>query len=209
MDDVVIFGKGNLKEWEKIWDLINLFSRATGMTVRRRRSFFLYNIIQEEELQSLKAMFPIEFIPLNEGFKYLGYFLKPNNYKKADWLWLLKKVETKIKHWTHRWLSLGGRLVLVKSVLESILVYWLSLVHVPKSIFEGIRKSCASFLWLGKRKTGFHLAKWSMLLKSKSFGGQGLKDIRNFSKALAAKSLWRCCVQDSRVWGNIVRAKYL
>ena len=144
-------------------------------------------------------MFPMEFRPLNKGLKYLGFFLKENNYRKADWFSLLKKVESKIKLWTHRWLSLGGRLVLVKSFLESIHVYRLSLAHVPKSILEGIRKYCAGFLWQGKKKNGFHLANWGLLSKSKSFGGWGLKDIRIFSRAL----------QDSGLWGTIVIAKYL
>ena len=100
------------------------------MLVSMRKSFFLYNQVKEEEPELLKSMFPTEFRPLNEGFNYLGYRLKPNSYRKVDWLWILKKVESKIQHWTHRWLSLGGRLVLIKSVLESIHVYWLSLAYV-------------------------------------------------------------------------------
>lgn len=74
---------------------------------------------------------------------------------------------------------------------------------------EKIKKLCANFLWLGKKNNGFHLAKWNLLTKSKSLGGWGLKDIKTFSKALVAKSLWRCCIQDSRIWVKIVRAKYL
>lgn len=79
MDDVVVFGKGSIKEWEKIWDLINFFCRATGMLISLRKSCFLYNLIKDEELDILKSMFPKEFRPLNIGFKYLGYFLKLNN----------------------------------------------------------------------------------------------------------------------------------
>ena len=34
--------------------------------------------------------------------------------------------------WSHRWLSRASRLVLVKSVLEAIPVYWMSLSWIPK-----------------------------------------------------------------------------
>jgi hypothetical protein len=53
----------------------------------------------------------------------MGYFLKPNDYNILDWMWFLMNDEDQIICWCHEWLSLGGHLVLVKSVLESILVY--------------------------------------------------------------------------------------
>jgi hypothetical protein len=53
---------------------------------------------------------------LEQGLKYLGFFLKPNQYKKCDWQWLIAKVEKKINTWCNRWLSRGGHLVLVKAV---------------------------------------------------------------------------------------------
>ena len=46
VDDVLLFGKGNSQEWRKLWELVNLLCRATGMLVSPRKSFFLYNEIQ-------------------------------------------------------------------------------------------------------------------------------------------------------------------
>jgi len=43
-------------------------------------------------------------------------------------------------NWCFIWLSHGDRLTLVKSVLESIHVYWFSLTHIPKGMFDKIRK---------------------------------------------------------------------
>ena len=58
-----------------------------------------------------------------EEVKYLGYYLKENNHRVADWNMILQKIEKRIGCWSFRWLSLGGRLVLAKAVLQSILVY--------------------------------------------------------------------------------------
>jgi hypothetical protein len=55
-----------------------------------------------------------------------------------DWKWLIIKVEQRISNLCHRWLTLGGRFILVKSILESIPVFWLSLAKVPKSILDKI-----------------------------------------------------------------------
>jgi hypothetical protein len=77
---------------------------------------------------------PYEVKSIDEGFKYLGFFLKPNCYSVNDWRWLIIKVEKIISNWCHRWLTLGGIFILVKSVLESIHVYCLYLAKVPKRI---------------------------------------------------------------------------
>ena len=74
--------------------------------------------------------------------KYLGYYLKPNDYIKFDWLWLIKTVKKIIDHWCHRWLCLGGRLILVKSVLGIILVHCMTLSKLPKYILEKIKQKC-------------------------------------------------------------------
>jgi len=76
-----------------------------------------------------------------------------------DWIWLEKKFDKRSMSWSHRWLSLGGRVILVKVVLESIFAYWLSMEKIPKSVLNNIRKRMISFLWSGKKVIeGMHLA---------------------------------------------------
>ena len=70
---------------------------------------------------------PFQVGGLDVSLKYLGFQLKPNAYQKGDWMWLIAKIEKRIKGWSHRWLSWAGRLDLVKSVLEAIPFYWMAL----------------------------------------------------------------------------------
>jgi hypothetical protein len=136
----------------------------------------------------LKEFLPFETKPVDSGFKYLGCFLKPNCYTKSDWRWLEKKFDARISNWSHRWLSLGGRVILVKSVLESIPVYWLSLANIPKCTLNNIRRRMFNFLWTGnKLKEGVHLISWKKLAKPKKVGGWGIKNIFIFGKALSSK----------------------
>lgn len=121
------------------------------------KSLILKSEILEELQSQLVSFIPYNFGPLDGGFKYLGYFLKPNSYHVNDWLCLLKKIDSRINVWCNCWLSLGGRLVLLKSVLESILIYWLSLAKVPKSIFDWIRKNVLVFFGQAKGKKRLYL----------------------------------------------------
>ena len=83
--------------------------------------------------------------PIEVGFKYLGFYLKSLKYITMDWIWLVKKFDKRIGHWAHRFLSLGDCLVLIRAVLVGILVYLLSLVLIPVSIMNIIRKKIYYF----------------------------------------------------------------
>jgi hypothetical protein len=179
------------------------------MAFSPQKSLFLEVGWEEEDLALLKVILPFEVKPVEDGFKYLGCFLKPNCYINSDWNWLVKKFEKRIANWSHRWLSLGGRVTLGKVVLESILVYWLSFAKIPKSILNTIRRKMFSFLWTGKKiKEGIHLISWNKIAKPKKMGGWGIKNIFTFGKALAAKSLWRCLMVPG-LWHEVILKKYL
>ena len=94
--DVLLFGKRSLFEWNGYKDILDLFNNAIGMAFNESKSCFLAHEVEEDSLVDIKAIFPFEVQKLTNGFKYLGYFLKPNNYKVGDWRWLVRKVEKRI-----------------------------------------------------------------------------------------------------------------
>ena len=108
--------------------------------------------------------------------KYLGFYLKPCRYLLKDWDWLIAKAEKRIMLWSHRWLSRGGKLVLIKSVLEAFPVYWMHF-WIPAGIIEKIRKLCFKFLLSSGNGSSSRMPwnSWKVLARPKSMGGWGLK----------------------------------
>jgi hypothetical protein len=94
--------------------LLTNFCLASDMDVNCQKSCFLAQNIDPSLKQRLKEVFNIQFVSIDQGMKYLGFYLKPNNYRVTDWKWMIQKVEKRIGNWTFRWLSLGGRLILAK-----------------------------------------------------------------------------------------------
>lgn len=131
---MVLFELGFIEEWVVYKEMLETFCRATGMVVNETKSIFLEYGLDQSTKDHIIDMFPYQCQDVELGFKYLGFVLNPNNYKKEDWYWLLREIEKRIGHWTNRWLSLGGRLILVKFVLENIPVYWMCLSKIPISI---------------------------------------------------------------------------
>ena len=111
--------------------------------------------------------------------------------------------------WCFKWLLMGGRLVLVKSILESMHVYWMALAGIPITILNNIKKVMINFLWSGMgEKIRFPLAHWEQIFLLKSFGGWGLNNIMWFNQALKLKIFWRG-IFDEGLWGKILHDKYL
>ena len=161
------------------------------MIINAQKSIILHSNVNIDSLKAITDVFTYSSKDPELGFHYLGYYLKLDNYRVADWNQLLEKFEARINHWENKLLSLGDRLMLLKAVLETQSVYWLALAHVPISVLNTIRKLCFAFLWSGvKKKKKFHLCNWMLIAKPKSYGGWGLRNILLFSRSLATNTMW-------------------
>ena len=100
-------------------------------------------------------------------------------------------------------------MVLIKSVVMEILVYWASLIWMPKSILMKINKICSRFLWAGSKSE--HVTPWvawEKLVRPKCWDGWGIKDLFPFSRSLAAKLAWRLITTEN-LWTSVTRRKYI
>ena len=118
VDDVVRMGKGTLENFKECEQILGLYKKATGMHINVEKSILSENSIPKMVKNRLVTEVPYILKPLTEGFKYLGFILKPNAYSFKDWLWLYKKVEGRIGCWTNKFMSRGGRLVLLKATIQ-------------------------------------------------------------------------------------------
>jgi hypothetical protein len=115
--------KASLCEWQVIKDLLTIFRSPTGLQINNQKTSFYQYGVHQSFLDSIKISFTFSINNLSNGFKYLGYILKADRDREEDWNWLMLKYEKKINHWCNNWLSMGGRLVLAKAILESQSVY--------------------------------------------------------------------------------------
>ena len=72
--------------------------------------------------------------------QYLGLPLGSRPCSKAFWDPVIRKIEKRLTPWKRKLLSKGGRLVLIKSVLNSIPSYFLSIFKMPVGVASRIEK---------------------------------------------------------------------
>lgn len=76
-----------------------------------------------------------------------------------------------------QYLSLGGRVTLINSVLNSLPTYVMFLFPVPASPVKKLNRLRRDFLWKGNKEKkmggggGYNLVKWEVAQSSKSHGG--------------------------------------
>ena len=130
----------------------------------------------------------IDSFPLN----YLGLPLGAKFKETAIWDPVIRRFEKRLSGWKAAYLSEGGRLTLIKSVLSSIPTYFLSLFPLPVSVARKQESIQRNFLWGSFRGDfKFHLVRWNIVKQLLSFGGLGVRDLRLFNVALLGKWLWR------------------
>jgi len=96
VDDVIILGIGKFEVWMVFQSILTNFWIASGMDVNCHKSCFPTQNIDPNMEQRLQEAFSIQFIIIDKGMKYLGFYLKPNNCRVVDWKLMFQKVEKKI-----------------------------------------------------------------------------------------------------------------
>ena len=115
----------------------------------------------------------------------------------------------KLSLWKRNYLSLGGRITLIKASSSNFPVYYMSLLRMPVAVKEKLDRLRRDFLWGGRSdKRKLHLVKWEDVVKSKVAGGLGLCNLEFRNWALLAKWWWRFWDEREALWRRVIRAKY-
>jgi len=209
VDDILIFLNGSIGDSTTFHNSVLLFQKATGMRINEKKYTITTVGCSIHETVFSTQRFPFSTLTLADGIKYLGFRLKPNGYRIADWLWLIAKVEKRLQVWYHRYLSRAGRLILIKAVIEATPVYWMALTWIPKGILNRLQHICSRFLWKGQQPGRlFAWVKWDTIARPKRWGGWGIKRLDLFSRALAAKLGWQLLTTEG-LWTRVAYAEYI
>ncbi|XP_016170077.1 uncharacterized protein LOC107612834 [Arachis ipaensis] len=137
--------------------------------------------------------------------KYLGINLGANPRLVKTWKPVIDKVEEKLSLWKAKILSKAGKLVLIKSVINSLPIYYLSLYKMPVAVAKKLISLQRRFFW-GKDdgRAGLALVKWELIQAPKKLGGLGVGDAMIHNTALLFKWWWRFSKEDCPLWKKVV-----
>lgn len=110
-DDLVLFGKANMKNYQSMKDALDVFCDLSGekVSLSESRVYFSPNIPTEKRAE-LCSCLELHSTP-NLG-KYLGFPLKQHGSSKHDFDFVIERVQSKLAGWKAHILSFVGRVVL-------------------------------------------------------------------------------------------------
>ncbi|XP_057775136.1 uncharacterized mitochondrial protein AtMg00310-like [Salvia miltiorrhiza] len=140
---------------------------------------------------------------------YLGIPSTVGRSKTEIFQMLLDRTRKKSKDWKRRSLSGAGKMVLIKSVLQSIPTYLMSCFAIPKQVCHKLNSVAANFFWGQKMdERRIHWKCWKRLCRATNVGGLGFRDLNRFNQALLAKQVWRLAQNDTSLLARSLKARY-
>ncbi|MCH91937.1 LINE-1 reverse transcriptase like, partial [Trifolium medium] len=142
-------------------------------------------------------------------FKYLGLPVGANPRLYSTWLPMLETIKRRLRSWGNKYVSLGGRIVLINAVLSAIPIFFLAYMRMPLKVWREVVRIQRNFLWGGlSKKRRICWVKWEDLCKPKKEGGLGIRNLRWVNLSLLDKWRWRLLSDEEEVWKNVILAKY-
>jgi hypothetical protein len=120
---------------------------------------------------------------------------------------MLESLRQRLGAWGNKYVSLGGRIVLLNAVLNAIPIFYLSFIKIPMLVWKKVCCIKREFFWGRKGERGrISWVKWDTVCKPKKLGGLGVRDTVNIS--LLAKWRWKLLEDDMTMWKEVLKSKY-
>ncbi|KAK1677490.1 hypothetical protein QYE76_038338 [Lolium multiflorum] len=169
--------------------ILDEFSTATGLTINFHKSTFVPIKTDPDTALTIANTFGYAISSFPQT--YLGLPLSTYKMSFADFAPIINKTGMRISGWRGRCLPIGGRLILVNSVLTAMLAHAMSVGLLPAGVVEAIDKRRRAFLWTGEEtyNEGSFKVAWDDVCVPKKLGGLGVLSIQSQNSALLGKFL--------------------
>jgi hypothetical protein len=207
-DDTLCIGEASVENLWSLKAILRGFERASGLKVNFWKSS-LMGVNVDNEFMEMASNF-LNCIRGGIPFKYLGLPVGASPRKLSTWAPKVEKIRSRLNSWGNKHISFSGRLVLINSVLNSIPIFYMSLMRMPVQVRKKVIKIQRDFLWggvNGNKKLSW--VKWKVVCREKKKGGLGVRDLEVVNKSLLLKWRWRLVNDEGpSLWKEVLAAKY-
>ena len=206
-DDTLIFAPKSPRVVANYFRILDVFALMSGLHLNYNKSCFIsWNV--NDHAWARETAENMGCSHSSCPFTYLGFPLGDHMNRKSAWKPVLERIQKRLASWKAKILSRAGRLTLIKSVLNSLPVYYMSMFKLPKEVAREIVRLQRNFFWSGasNEKLVCPTVRWSDIELPKAMGGLGVGNIVHKNLILLFKWWWRFSESDNSLWKRILKS---
>ncbi|WJX52536.1 hypothetical protein P8452_38639 [Trifolium repens] len=206
-DDIMLFCKASRPNIQSLSSLFIKYAETSGQFVNPSKSFIYAGAISSQRLHSIPNQlgFSIGVLP----FVYLGIPIFKGKPKKCHLQPLADKIKSKLSAWKASFLSMAGRMQLIKSVIHGMLMHSISVYSWPSSLIKDIERWVRNFLWSGDvNQRKLVTVAWHKVCSPFDEGGLGIRSLSKINEAANLKLCWELTQSDLQ-WAKFLRFRVL
>jgi hypothetical protein len=188
--------------------ILKTYEEASGQEINLSKSevFFSRNLSRPAQ-EDLSRIMGVRHV-LGTG-NYLGLPSMIGRKKKDVFAFIKDRIWKRINSWRGKTLSRAGKEVMIKSVLQAIPTYIMSVYLLPDTMIKDIERMMNSFWWGGGNDNkGIRWLTWDRMTYPKVLGGMGFRDLHSFNLAMIAKQGWNIMTKPHTLVAKLYKARY-
>nr|GEX08424.1 putative RNA-directed DNA polymerase, eukaryota, reverse transcriptase zinc-binding domain protein [Tanacetum cinerariifolium] len=159
--------------------------------------------VTNSELSSMDSM--IHCLASQFPCIYLGLLICAKMSRCHNWKPLVDRFHKRLSKWKSKSLPFGGRLTLVRSVLGSLGVYYLSNFKALKKVICNLKSIRRHFFWGGcsdEKKVSW--IAWDKVISPRVKEGLSIGSLSACNQAMLSKWWWRIKIEDQAIWCRLI-----
>jgi hypothetical protein len=208
VDDSVVFLEASHESMQALRGILQEYEAASGQRVNLQKSSIFFGKGCADNIRNeLKGIVGIGCEALSE--RYLGLPTMVGRSKDGAFKHLPERSWGKVQGWKGQGLSMEGKEILIKSVLQAVPTFPMGCFRLTNNMCSKLQSAAARFWWGaadGQRKV--HWISWDRMSMPKTKGGMGFRNFADFNQALLAKQAWRLQTNPDSLCSRVLRARY-
>ena len=197
-DDTTFFLK-NAEDVKRVVDRIKEFSKISGLCLNESKSQIMMlgnGRMDETNIFGMKRV---------KELKILGVIFSTDicaSENSKNWSSRIENIKRIFSSWSHRNISILGKITIIKSFALSQLIYLMQSIGIPKHALEEINRLFFKFLWKRKHsnKKAYEKVKRKTLCNKYQEGGLNMIDIHALQKSFFINWAKKLGGEESEHW---------
>eukprot|EP00253_Pinus_taeda_P005923 PITA_05923 len=211
VDDSLLLGGASLRIVNSFITILQKFCSISRALISERKSVVYGWNTKQHAIDRIVSDLGFNGHAYWDRVKYLGLPIMMGSNINHLWEEVISKFKKTIAAWGGFWLTTGGKVILIRSVLSTLPTFQASLMMAPKEILDQISSLMHNFLRNGEHGNSnrFHLINWETTKRPLKEGDLQIRDPLQENLALGFKLLWKLFAEPNHPISQILKIKYL